>query len=151
MLMSQDERVTQDENPAPRWPLVAVAGLSLFTVVLILTWVLNAGTFNHWLGVHTGATNESGPYYGFWSGFGSDLAEFGILGAIGTATGQRQGVAEGIAEPGNTLTGRRRPDPSFVLVDPVVAVELDAARHKRFHLRGNVSYRPSGDGKGLSL
>jgi hypothetical protein len=85
MLMSQDERVTQEENPAPRWPLVAVAGFSLFTVVLILMWLLNARAFNHWLGVHTGATNESGPYYGFWSGFGSDIAEFGILGAIGTA------------------------------------------------------------------
>jgi hypothetical protein len=47
-------------------------------------WVLNAHDVNHWLGVHTGTTNESGPYYGFWSGFGSDLAEFGILGAIAT-------------------------------------------------------------------
>jgi hypothetical protein len=33
--------------------------------------------------VHTGTINESGPYYGFWSGFGSDIEEFGILGAIG--------------------------------------------------------------------
>jgi hypothetical protein len=32
--------------------------------------------------VHTGTVNEPGPYYGFWSGFGSDLEEFGILGAI---------------------------------------------------------------------
>jgi hypothetical protein len=31
------------------------------------------------------SSNESGPYYGFWSGFGSDLEEFGILGAIGAA------------------------------------------------------------------
>jgi hypothetical protein len=85
MLMRRDEKVTQDENPPPRWPLIAVAGLSLFTVALILTWVVNARTVNHWLGVHTGTVNESGPYYGFWSGFGSDLAEFGILGAIGTA------------------------------------------------------------------
>jgi hypothetical protein len=38
-----------------------------------------------WLQVHTGTVNESGPYYGFWSGFGSDLEEFGILGAIGAA------------------------------------------------------------------
>jgi hypothetical protein len=37
----------------------------------------------HWLQVHTGTANESGPYYGFWSGFGSDLEEFGILGAVG--------------------------------------------------------------------
>ena len=30
----------------------------------------------HWLAIHTGTLNEPGPYYGFWSGFGSDLAEF---------------------------------------------------------------------------
>ncbi len=29
----------------------------------------------HWFEVHTGTVNESGPYYGFWSGFGSDLGE----------------------------------------------------------------------------
>jgi hypothetical protein len=34
----------------------------------------------HWLAVHTGTVNEAGPYYGFWSGFGSDLSE--ILGPI---------------------------------------------------------------------
>jgi hypothetical protein len=33
--------------------------------------------------VRTGIINMSGPYYGFWSGFGSDIEEFGILGAIG--------------------------------------------------------------------
>ena len=29
----------------------------------------------HWFEVHSGTVNESGPYYGFWSGFGSDLGE----------------------------------------------------------------------------
>jgi hypothetical protein len=77
--------VTQDQNPAPRWPLIAVAGILLLLAVAIVVWVLNAHAFNHWLGVHTGTVNEAGVYYGFWSGFGSDLAEFGILGAIGTA------------------------------------------------------------------
>jgi hypothetical protein len=32
--------------------------------------------------------NETGPYYGFWSGFGSDIAEFSILGAIATGVYQ---------------------------------------------------------------
>ena len=36
----------------------------------------------HWLAVHTGTVNESGPFYGFWSGFGSDLGELTIVGAI---------------------------------------------------------------------
>ncbi len=38
--------------------------------------------FLHWLAVHTGTVNESGPYYGFWSGFGSDLGEVAIIGSV---------------------------------------------------------------------
>lgn len=30
----------------------------------------------------TGASNVSGTYYGFWSGFGSDITEFAVLGAL---------------------------------------------------------------------
>jgi hypothetical protein len=37
----------------------------------------------HWLAIHTGTLNESEGYYGFWSGFGSDLGEVALLGAIG--------------------------------------------------------------------
>lgn len=33
----------------------------------------------HWFLHATGADNVSGPQYGFWSGFGSDLGEFAIL------------------------------------------------------------------------
>src|SRR5262249_35203288 len=51
----------------------AVAGLVL--------WLDHARVMGHWLQVHTGTVNEPGPYYGLWSGFGSDLEEFGILGA----------------------------------------------------------------------
>ena len=54
----------------------------------IVAWVRNAPVVNHWLAVHTGTVNEAGPYYGFWSGFGSDLAEFGIIGAAATAVYQ---------------------------------------------------------------
>lgn len=36
----------------------------------------------HWLAVHTGTVNESGPYYGFLSGAGSDIGEVTLLGAI---------------------------------------------------------------------
>src|ERR1700757_1707657 len=45
--------------------------------------VLHSRQVGYWIQVHTGTINEAGPYYGFWSGFGSDLEEFGILGAIG--------------------------------------------------------------------
>lgn len=36
----------------------------------------------HWVEVHTGTVNEIGPYYGFWSGFGSDIGEVAIIGAV---------------------------------------------------------------------
>ena len=71
-----------------RWRLMAVYALPAVTAVLITVWVLNAHVFNHWLAVHTGTINEPGPYYGFWSGFGSDIAEFAIVGTIATGVYQ---------------------------------------------------------------
>ena len=35
-----------------------------------------------WFAIHTGTYNESGPYYGFFSGFGSDISEIAILGGL---------------------------------------------------------------------
>ena len=54
----------------------------------IAFWAWHAPAVNHWLAVQTGTVNEPGPYYAFWSGFGSDIAEFGIIGAIGTGVYQ---------------------------------------------------------------
>jgi hypothetical protein len=67
-----------------RWRLIIVAALACAGSVAIVLWVLHSRQFGYWLQVHTGTINESGPYYGFWSGFGSDLEEFGVLGAITT-------------------------------------------------------------------
>ena len=37
----------------------------------------------HWLAVHTGSVStETGPYYNFWSGFGSDLGEATLITAV---------------------------------------------------------------------
>jgi hypothetical protein len=33
----------------------------------------------HWFFIHTGTYNESGPYYGFFSGFGSDIGEVTLI------------------------------------------------------------------------
>jgi hypothetical protein len=70
-----------------RWRLVLTASL-ICAAAGIVVWVINSRQAGYWLQVHTGTVNESGPYYGFWSGFGSDLAEFGIIGAIATAAYQ---------------------------------------------------------------
>jgi hypothetical protein len=66
--------------------VVRVAGLTAAAVILVALAVAGARYgAQHWIAVHTGTVNESGPYYGFWSGFGSDLGEativVGIVGA----------------------------------------------------------------------
>jgi hypothetical protein len=48
--------------------LVAIAVLSVLFAGAHDAWF-------HWFEVHTGTVNESGPFYGFWSGFGSDIGE----------------------------------------------------------------------------
>ena len=78
----------QDPSRAVRLQLIGIVGLSLVVAAAIVGWVFHAGVVDHWLAVHTGTSDVSGVYYGFWSGFGSDLAEFGILGAIGTGVYQ---------------------------------------------------------------
>jgi len=70
-----------------RWRLVLTASL-ICAAAGIVIWVITSRQVGYWLQVHTGTVNESGPYYGFWSGFGSDLTEFGIIGAIATAAYQ---------------------------------------------------------------
>ena len=35
-----------------------------------------------WLGHILGLDDLSGPWYGFWSGFGSDVSELALLGAL---------------------------------------------------------------------
>jgi hypothetical protein len=57
-------------------------GVLVAALVGVAAWIVNARSVNGWLGVHTGVVDETGPYYAFWSGFGSDLAEFGIIGAV---------------------------------------------------------------------
>jgi hypothetical protein len=71
-----------------KWRLTGAVVLAVVVTVGIVAWIFNASPVNHWLAVHTGTVNEPGPYYGFWSGFGSDLAEISILGAIGTGVYQ---------------------------------------------------------------
>jgi hypothetical protein len=68
--------------------LFALVGVLFLVAVVLAAWFYRASVVNHWLAVHTGTVDESGPYYGFWSGFGSDIAEFGILGGIAAAAYQ---------------------------------------------------------------
>jgi len=51
-------------------------------VIVLLALALFIVRFNQiwwWIEIHTGTVNEPGPYYGFFSGFGSDLGEYAIV------------------------------------------------------------------------
>ena len=71
-----------------KWRPIITAGQICAAVAGVTLWVIDARVVGHWLEVHTGTVNEPGPYYGFWSGFGSDLTEFAIIGTIATAAYQ---------------------------------------------------------------
>ena len=88
-----------------KWRPIVIVALTSAAVVAIAVWVVHGRQFGYWLQVHTGTVNESGPYYGFWSGFGSDLEEFGILGGI--AAGMYQLVKKhNCHEPGCWRVGQ---------------------------------------------
>jgi hypothetical protein len=50
----------------------------------IIAWQVTGFGLGHWAQIHLGIANEPGPYYGFFSGSGSDLGEVAIIGGIGT-------------------------------------------------------------------
>ena len=66
-----------------KWRPILIAAPICAALAVIALSVIHSRQVGYWLQMHTGTINESGPYYGFWSGFGSDIEEFGILGAIG--------------------------------------------------------------------
>jgi hypothetical protein len=68
--------------------LIVLVTLVFAVLAGVVAWVLNAPSVNDWLAVHTGIVDMSGPYYAFWSGFGSDIAEFSLVGAAVTGVYQ---------------------------------------------------------------
>src|SRR5271165_2985336 len=71
---------------------LGLGSLVLFILVALVLLIAFFAFLRHWMAVHTGTLNESGPYYGFWSGFGSDLGEATLIGAVGVGvyTGVRK-------------------------------------------------------------
>jgi hypothetical protein len=66
----------------------AASAAGLIVIAALVLLFVNWDPVRHWIAVHIGSVNESGPFYGFWSGFGSDLSEFAI--AVGIYTGVRK-------------------------------------------------------------
>lgn len=71
-----------------RTRVVLVVVLTGVVTAALLAGVGHFAAVDHWLAVHTGTVDGTGPYYAFWSGFGSDLTEFGVIGAVVTAVYQ---------------------------------------------------------------
>jgi len=148
-----------------KWRPIITVGLVCAAVAGIVLWVIHARAAGHWLEVHTGINNEPGPYYGFWSGFGSDLTEFGVIGAIATAAYQlfkkynchepgcwRVGAHE--AAGGQfSLCYRHHPDfqgrkPTHELIERLHREHLErqAAAHGKIHeIHQNLMGGPAGD------
>lgn len=92
-----------------------------------MNWLL------HWLAVHTGTVNEGGPYYGFFSGFGSDLSEVAIIGALLALVRKHNCEVKGCLRLGRHRTAAghhvcRKHHPDDHLTAERVAADHEAAR-----------------------
>jgi hypothetical protein len=71
----------------------------------------------HWLEHILGMDNLSGPVYGFWSGFGSDISELSLVGVMGAhlraANCEVHGcwrIGRHLSAAGHRLCRRHHPD-----------------------------------------
>ena len=125
--MSDSNRIHRRQRTAPRLPRPASSdsetasdvatwfdniprGLKLgvaFVIIAVLAVIFATwhDFYFHWFEVHTGTVNESGPYYGFWSGFGSDIGEATILVGIVTVYRHHNCHVKGCAHLGRRVDG----------------------------------------------
>jgi len=87
-------------------PLGLKLGIA-FVIIAVLAIVFATwhDFYFHWFEIHTGTVNESGPYYGFWSGFGSDIGEATILVGIVTLYRHHNCHVKGCAHLGRRVDG----------------------------------------------
>ena len=85
-----------------------LAKLGVLVVVTAVLACLIAGFHDalwHWFEVHTGTVNESGPYYGFWSGFGSDIGEATLVVGVAAAWRHHTCHVKGCPHLGRAVEG----------------------------------------------
>jgi hypothetical protein len=85
-----------------RWKLLALVGI---IVVLALIFSIWHDFYWHWFEVHSGTVNESGPYYGFWSGFGSDIGEATLVAGVFALWRHHSCHVRGCARFGRPVSG----------------------------------------------
>jgi hypothetical protein len=86
-------------------PLSKLLVLIVIVAALALTLALFHDAFWHWFEVHSGTVNESGPYYGFWSGFGSDIGEATLVVGVAAAWRHHNCHVKGCPRLGRTVEG----------------------------------------------
>jgi len=103
ILDSQEAGIIAAYDGVPfRTKMFILIGCVLIIAVLLLIW--HDVSF-HWFEVHSGTVNESGPYYGFWSGFGSDIGEATIIVGILAAWRHHSCHVRGCARLGRQVPG----------------------------------------------
>ena len=75
--------------------------LLAFVILVICYWSDSA----HWFLRYTGADQESGTWYGFWSGFGGSIPDFLILGSIATVYRHHNCHVKGCLRLGKPVDG----------------------------------------------
>jgi hypothetical protein len=68
-----DQPLPPSTSTGVRWRLFGLVALTVVALAAVVAWALDASVVGRWLAVHTGTDDLSGPWYGFSSGFGSDL------------------------------------------------------------------------------
>lgn len=76
--------------------------VSAALIVLIATYWADSA---HWFLRYTGATDEGGTWYGFWSGFGGSIPDFLILGSIITVYRHHNCHVKGCLRLGKPVEG----------------------------------------------
>jgi len=82
-----------------------IAVLAAVVVILAVVFAGFHATLFHWFEVHTGTVNESGPYYGFWSGFGSDIGEATLIVGVWAAWRHHNCHVKGCIRLGRPVDG----------------------------------------------
>jgi hypothetical protein len=86
-------------------PMIKSGVLLVLVLALGVVFAGFHSTLFHWFEVHTGTVNESGPYYGFWSGFGSDIGEATLVVGVWAAWHHHNCHVKGCARLGRPVDG----------------------------------------------
>ena len=81
-------------------------GTALVTIVILaVIFAIWRDFYFHWFEVHTGTVNETGTYYAFWSGSGSDVGEATIVVGIVAAWRHHNCHVKGCPRLGRPVPG----------------------------------------------